>query len=211
MSTYKRILGDYTITTVDSLGVEGSGFVTINGNLVVNGKTTSIETTDLSVKDNFVVINDGETGAGVTKDTAGILVDRGTQPNVVLQWNEIVDRWQITYANGTVANISATTGSSTGITKLSDDPTPSLGGNLDVNNYAIIGSSIFMNPTNRTFFQTNVAFKHTSIDINGFSGYVLVAANVSNQGGTGLYVNNSTTTDELVSKTKARKFAIIFG
>lgn len=90
MSTTKRILGDYTIESLN-------GNVNIIGNLVVSGTTASVSSTDTQVIDNIITLNAGETGAGVTKNTAGIEVDRGTELNVSILWNETDQTW--TYTN----------------------------------------------------------------------------------------------------------------
>jgi len=62
--------------------------VTIAGNLIVQGTTTSIETTNTTITDNVIVLNNGEVGAGVTATTSGIEIDRGTSPNRSLVWTE---------------------------------------------------------------------------------------------------------------------------
>lgn len=54
------------------------GTVRITGNLVVEGNTTTVQSEELTVKDNIIVVNSGETGAGITLDTAGIRFDRGS-------------------------------------------------------------------------------------------------------------------------------------
>ena len=71
-----------------ALGVQGT--VTITGDLVVNGNTTVIESETLSVADNIIFINQGETGEGVSTlgSTAGIEIDRGTEFNVSILWDE---------------------------------------------------------------------------------------------------------------------------
>ena len=75
--------GDYTVS-VQSGGVitlntgAETGYVKITGDLVVEGDTTTVQSENLKVKDNIIELNDGETGAGVTLNTAGIKIDRGT-------------------------------------------------------------------------------------------------------------------------------------
>jgi hypothetical protein len=65
------------------------GEVRINGDLIVTGQSTSAN--DLDVTDNIITVNDGETGAGVTLETAGLLVDRGTLPDARFFWNESIN------------------------------------------------------------------------------------------------------------------------
>jgi hypothetical protein len=62
--------------------------VTIPGNLLVQGTTTTFANADTFINDNDFVINNGETGAGVTAVTAGITIDRGTSTNYKILWDE---------------------------------------------------------------------------------------------------------------------------
>ena len=143
MSLTKRISGDYNIVSVgasDNVSIT-TDTVTINGNLVVSGDTTTISTTNSAISDNIVVLNDGEAGAGVTAGTAGILIDRGSSANVALRWNESVSKWQITTDGTTYSNIASTTGSTSTMTQVADDSTPYLGGNLNVNSKVITSST----------------------------------------------------------------------
>lgn len=63
----------------------------IRGNLVVEGSTTVLETQNLIVEDNLIVINSTETGAGVSGINAGIEIERGTLTNYYFAFNEISD------------------------------------------------------------------------------------------------------------------------
>ena len=51
--------------------------VTVLGNLYVSGTTVTINTENMAIKDNLIIINSGETNSGVTKIVAGFQVDRG--------------------------------------------------------------------------------------------------------------------------------------
>ena len=71
--------------------------VVVAGNLTVQGTTTSIETTNTDITDNVITLNKGEVGAGVTSTTAGIEIDRGTDPNRSLVWTEnFGGKWIVT-------------------------------------------------------------------------------------------------------------------
>lgn len=80
----------------DLSGVGGT--VVINGDLTVQGTTTTVNSNTVSIGDNIIVLNGDETGAPT--QNAGIEVERGTSTNVSLRWNETVDLWQVT-TNGT--------------------------------------------------------------------------------------------------------------
>ena len=67
----------------------------IDGNLTVNGTQTILNTETLTVDDNIIVLNNNYSGSSPTEN-AGIEVERGTQSNVSLRWNEGGDKWQFT-------------------------------------------------------------------------------------------------------------------
>lgn len=109
---YKIIVGSTTtpgniILDTNPAGEFGAqGNVTITGNLTVLGNTTVIESETLSVKDNIIYINEGETGSGVSilGSTAGIRIDRGTEPDVNILWDESLESFDPTLGlpvNGT--------------------------------------------------------------------------------------------------------------
>ena len=65
--------GQITLDTGNNVGL-----VLITGNLQVQGDTTYINVVDMQIEDNIILLNRGETGAGVSEGTAGIEIDRGT-------------------------------------------------------------------------------------------------------------------------------------
>jgi hypothetical protein len=79
-----------------------SGNVTISGDLIVNGSTSTINSTDLAIEDNEIILNKGETGSGVSKGEAGIEIDRGTSDNAKFIWDESDDSWK--FEVGSVSN-----------------------------------------------------------------------------------------------------------
>jgi len=83
-----------TQITVADAEVSFSADVAIAGNLTVSGSLTSVNTTNTEIADNSIVLNKGETAAGVTAGTAGIEIDRGTADSATLQWNETDDVWE---------------------------------------------------------------------------------------------------------------------
>lgn len=67
--------------------------LTVTGDLTVNGTTTTLDTQNLLVEDNTILLNKNETGAGVTAGTAGIEVERGSLTNATWLWDETNDWW----------------------------------------------------------------------------------------------------------------------
>lgn len=92
-----------------------TGNLTIQGNLTVQGNTTYVNTEEILLSDNVIVLNANFTG-NVATESAGIEVERGGETNAVLQWNEALDQWEIAYG-GTTGRILATgdTGANNGL------------------------------------------------------------------------------------------------
>jgi len=83
--------GTITLDSGSASIVEPAGWpggVIINGDLLVNGITTTIKSETVTIKDNIIVINEGETGNGVTLNTSGIQIDRGEETDVSFLWDE---------------------------------------------------------------------------------------------------------------------------
>jgi hypothetical protein len=78
-----NVSGDQSIT----------GALTVTGNLTVNGVTTTVDTTNLAIKDNVITVNKGESGSGVAIRYAGIDVDRGDLARQRLIWDETAGKW----------------------------------------------------------------------------------------------------------------------
>jgi hypothetical protein len=211
MATYKNTSGDYTITANN-----GDGTITLNGDVNITGTSTSVDETNLSVEDKLITLNNGEAGAGIsgTPTTSGIEVDRGTETNARLVFDESDDAWKVDTGTGSLVLI--TTGSATGLTAVVDDTTPQLGGDLDVNGSNITSASnnnvvIAPNGTGMLRVESEVELDIKTSNPSGNAGYQTVFGKAVGNGGSGVFFTNPDgTTDELVSKTKAMVFGLIF-
>lgn len=224
MSSVKRISGDYTISSVgasDNVSISTNTF-TVNGNMVVTGSTTTIESNNISTYDPTISVNGNLTAnSSPFAGNSGLEVIRGNQPTTAVYWNETVGAWQIASNIGSYVTYSniATTGTSSG------NVTPGIATRLAY--YQSTGSTIVDTTANLTWISNSILsvtgnvvatnylvdnklyLKTNSSSFASLSGNIVVAAATPNSGGTGIYANNGTTTDELVSKTKARKFGLI--
>lgn len=63
------------------------------GDIIMCGSLTCIDNENLYIKDNEIVLNDGETGSGVSAGSAGIRIDRGSSSDALLCFNESDDTW----------------------------------------------------------------------------------------------------------------------
>ena len=65
--------------------------ITIHGNVTQEGQSFITKAETVEVKDNILLLNRGETAAGVSKGLSGIEVDRGTSPNFQFVFDESDD------------------------------------------------------------------------------------------------------------------------
>ena len=86
MGQFLRVNGDYNVKTADGAKIvldtgpaASGGQVRVTGNLVIEGETLFVATENLTITDNIITLNDGETGEGVTLIYSGIEIDRGFQ------------------------------------------------------------------------------------------------------------------------------------
>ena len=215
MSHTQRFSDNYKLESIGGAGtveIEATS-LTVTGNLIVAGTNTAVNSTNLDIADKTIVLNKGETGAGVTSPFhSGIEIERGTETNVGLRYFETDNKWQISNDGSTWANILS--GASVGILNVVEDITPQLGGALDVNGQTITSASngeIVMDPNGTGQLKINHAISlHNESDPSATADYNKLYAKTPSEGGSGVFFVNSTTSDELVSKTKAMVFALIF-
>lgn len=67
---------------------------TFKGDLLVEGQSFITEAETVEVRDNTLLLNRGEVGSGVTKGIAGIEIDRGTEPNYQIIFDESDNRFK---------------------------------------------------------------------------------------------------------------------
>ena len=84
--------GDYKIKVADTSNeiTLDSALTHITGDLRVEGDTTTVNTTNLEIEDNNILLNKNEAGAGVGEGTAGVSIDRGTYANVQIIYDESI-------------------------------------------------------------------------------------------------------------------------
>jgi hypothetical protein len=72
--------------TLDTGPVQGN--VVFTGNITVGGSQTVVNSTNLDVQDNIITVNYGESGTGITLNTAGLQIDRGTLTDAQIVFDE---------------------------------------------------------------------------------------------------------------------------
>jgi hypothetical protein len=205
MATHKRVDGTYYIDTVNSIdNVEiTTHTVKVFGNLDVQGNITYIDTTELEVTDPFITLAANNSGA---YSNVGILAQKASAPNTYasLRWNTNSGTWQISSDNSTFVDIASGNTSTTpgGVnTDIQFNNAGGFGGNV---NYSFDVANA------RVTLQGHQVFGNTATAPAAVANSVAVFHNAEGSGGTGLYVKSPSVEDELVSKSKAIVFAIIF-
>jgi len=112
MGQFLRVNGDYNIRagdgakiTLDTGPAVSGGSVLITGNLVVEGDTVNVSTTNLAIEDNIISLNTGEVGPGVTLTYSGIEIERGNtssitpQNNASFLYDESTDSWILAHGS----------------------------------------------------------------------------------------------------------------
>ena len=112
MGQFLRVNGDYNIRagdgakiTLDTGPAVSGGSVRVTGNLVVEGDTFNISTTNLTIEDNIISLNTGEVGPGVSLVYSGIEIERGNtssitpQNNASFLYDESTDSWILAHGS----------------------------------------------------------------------------------------------------------------
>ena len=85
--------------------------VTIAGNLTVSGTTTTIDTTNTTIKDKFVELGTGTTGSA--SGDAGIVIERGDDANAFIGFDESANVFKVgtgSFTGASTGNLTITTG-----------------------------------------------------------------------------------------------------
>jgi hypothetical protein len=106
-SNISAVLNYANTTFYAKTGGTISGDVAINGNLNVSGNVSYINSQQLQIGDNIIVLNADIPQASSPSENAGIEVDRGTSANTLLIWNESRDRWTFTNDGSSYSDIGS--------------------------------------------------------------------------------------------------------
>ena len=94
-----------SITGDATFGDQATDTVTINGNLIVEGNTTTVSTTNLTIEDKFISLGSGS----ISDASAGIVVERSAGGNGTgLFWDNSTKMWSIDKATANANSNSAT-------------------------------------------------------------------------------------------------------
>lgn len=240
MAETRRINDSYTIKAPT---------IIIDGDLQVLGTRTESDVQDTTINDNTIILNSGETGAGITYDTSGIEIERGSLDNVSFVYDDTIDKFRA-LENATLINIQVadpvanedaatksyvdtasssivaagvensvqfnTSNTFDGDSNLLYDGTSLTVGNTNISTGAITvddtngNLELSANGTGTLYARSVVRMENESGDPSSITGSNQLYAKTAGAGGSGMFFVNDDTADELVSKSKAIVFGIIF-
>lgn len=209
MKNFKRVDGDYTIQMVntDDVLTLDSTTVEVTGNLEVLGNVTYINTEQLNVNDPFLALNDNE--AASYSSNAGILVHKTSTTYAGLRYNDDAGQWEIS----TGTDDTGETGSWQAIAGGGAGTVAGANTQIQYNNAGAFGAEAnftYDQDTNQMTLDGSIALSDQGSVPSDVANATVLYANTAGSGGTGVYVVDGTTNEELVSKSKAIVFGIIF-
>jgi hypothetical protein len=201
MSSFKTVSGDYTIT-VDG----GTGTLTINADLDVVGNVTYIESNELKIDDPFITVAANNTG---TINEMGLIAQRSATTFAGLRFDDVTLKWQIS------SDVTANGDAISPYVDLSTGTASAAGANTQIqfNNagsFAANANLTYDFTSSKLTLQGHQALGNIGSTPSSVSNSVVIYNKAIGSGGTGLYVKSSSVDDELVSKSAAIVFSIIF-
>ena len=208
MATYKRIDGDYAITTLNSADnvTITTHTLEVVGNLDVSGNLTYINVTELNIQDPFILLNASNTGSYASN--SGVLTHTAASTFAGIRYNATATQWEISSSTDTtgltgtwsaIATGTATVAGANTQVQFNDGGAFGANANLTfdkaVSKLTVLGHMVLGNIGTTPSSTANAAALYNKAE---------------GSGGTGVYVKSSTVDDELVSKSAAIVFAIIF-
>lgn len=209
MKNFKRVDGDYTISLVNTNDVLtlDSTTVEVTGNLEVTGNVTYINTEQVTVNDPFLLLNKDD--ADSYSANSGIVVHKTATTFAGLRYNGDTNQWEIS----TGTDIDGTTGTWNAIAGGASGTVAGSNTHVQFNDSGAFGSEAnftYDKDLNQIGLDGSVALTDQSVAPSNVGNATVLYANTAGSGGSGVYFVDGTTSDELVSKSKAIVYGIIF-
>ena len=208
MATYKRIDGDYAITTLNSADnvTITTHTLEVVGNLDVSGTLTYINVTELNIQDPFILLNASNTGSYASN--SGVLTHTSVSTFAGIRYNATATQWEISSSTDTTGLTGTWSAIATGNATVAGANTQvqfndggSFGGNANLT---------FDKATSKLTVLGQMVLGNIGTTPSSTANAAALYNKAVGSGGTGVYVKSSTVDDELVSKSAAIVFAIIF-
>lgn len=209
MTTQKRIDGDYVVTTLNSFDnvIVDTHTLEVRGNLDVVGNLTYINVDELNIRDPFIILNSSNTSTYAAN--SGVLTHQTDTTFAGIRYNEPLGIWELS------SNTSSSGETGTWVEISTGGNLAAGGANTDVqfNDAGSFGGNSnfsFDFAVSRLTLQGHEVFGNIGTAPAAVANSVAVYHNAEGSGGTGLYIRSTATQDELVSRSKAIVFSIIF-
>lgn len=210
MSTYKRIDGDYSVSTLNAADnvLITTNTVKIFGNLDVGGNVTYINVDELNIRDPFILLNSSNTATYAAN--SGILTHRTTSDFAGLRWSNTANQWEISASTDTTGETGTWVAIATG-----NVISNAAGANTQVqfndnNNFGASAAFTFDQAANTVGLTGSLALADQVLAPTPVASTSKIYANVPAAGDSGIYVSNTTVQDELASRRRAIAFGLIF-
>ena len=133
---------------IDPSGIgDNTGIVTINGDLVVLGKQTTISSESLEISDNIITLNKGYNNSGPNNFTSGIEIENNTNNKPQLLWVNDANSWKFIKSNtNELLNLELN--------------------NLELNNFDVSG---YIHNTNDISYNVNISGNFIPTSDNNYS------------------------------------------
>lgn len=190
-TTLSGYLRGPAVFTIDPLAYgSNSGEVIINGNLTVQGTTTTVNSNTVNIGDSIITLNSDETAAPT--QNGGIEIERGTSTNTTLWWNETTDKWEMydgitsySIVGNVVAGSGLTGGGQGPSTTLSHADTSAVADLTTATNTFVTGQTydtyghVLTRTTGTVDFSVAANFGFSTISIGTDSGYTWGTVNTN--------------------------------
>ena len=123
--------------------------VTVSGDLDVNGTTTTIDSTNLTVTDALIELANGT--SGTPGNDAGLVIERGSADNAFIGYDESADKFTVgtgTFTGASTGNLTITAG--TLVANLEGNVTGNVTGNADTATLAVTSTNVTASANNST-------------------------------------------------------------
>ena len=209
MTTYKRIDGDYYIQTIDPpiQKVYIDTDTTVTGNLTVQGNLTYINVDELNITDPFILLNASNTATYAAN--SGVLTHITSSDFAGIRYNSNSGFWELSNNTSNTGVTGTWTQISTGVAVVPGGANT----NIQFNNDGSFGGNASLSfdyDDSKLTLQGHEVFGNIGTAPSAVANSVALYHNAEGSGGTGLYFKSPATEDELVSKSKAIVFSIIF-
>ena len=124
---------DQSLATSDNVQfaqVTTTGNAIIGGNLTVNGTTTTVNSSNMTVDDQLIELGNGRSGSA--SGDAGIVIERGSDANAFIGFDESADKFTVgtgTFTGASTGDLTITTG--TLVANIEGNVTGAVTGNAD--------------------------------------------------------------------------------